>query len=51
LLTARREGEQEIQDGQRILDDINNEVCFSFGNPFFFAYGDFLTPSLFVVFT
>ncbi|CAK7336744.1 unnamed protein product [Dovyalis caffra] len=24
-LTARREGEQEILDGQRILDDVNNE--------------------------
>ena len=25
-LTARREGQQEILDGQHMLDDINNEV-------------------------
>lgn len=25
-LTARREGQQEILDGQRMLDDIGNEV-------------------------
>ncbi|KAF9671728.1 hypothetical protein SADUNF_Sadunf12G0078500 [Salix dunnii] len=31
LLTARREGEQEIQDGQRILDDINNELVGQIG--------------------
>ncbi|KAJ6977788.1 hypothetical protein NC653_029628 [Populus alba x Populus x berolinensis] len=33
LLTARREGEQEIQDGQRILDDINNELVNQIGRP------------------
>ncbi|KAJ6672224.1 SKP2-LIKE FIST C DOMAIN FIST DOMAIN N-TERMINAL ISOFORM 1 [Salix viminalis] len=33
LLTARREGEQEILDGQRILDDINNELVDQIGRP------------------
>ncbi|KAL3571290.1 hypothetical protein D5086_028539 [Populus alba] len=32
-LTARREGEHEIQDGQRILDDINNELVNQVGHP------------------
>lgn len=26
-LTARREGQQEILDGQQMLEDIDNEVC------------------------
>ncbi|KAG5234274.1 F-box/LRR-repeat protein [Salix suchowensis] len=33
LLTARREGEQEILDGQGILDDINNELVDQIGRP------------------
>ncbi|KAJ6748387.1 F-BOX ONLY PROTEIN 22 [Salix purpurea] len=33
MLTARREGEQEILDGQRILDDINNELVDQIGRP------------------
>ena len=35
-LTARREGQQEILDGQNILDDINNEVHNAFGVAFIF---------------
>lgn len=38
-LTAKRERQQEILDGQRILNDINNEVHNAFGSfNFVFLY-------------